>query len=136
MDSLCCELAGVIPEKICCLEPHRAIHREFLLGGAKCLFYGISHYKKNSRGTRQSTAASSRTQQIPHWEVLVEESAGSLELSLPALSSYQYVHGNFNRETLEVSERGLRGSARGAKLEKQKNDRGDKKTRGFRFLRP
>ena len=46
------------------------------------------------------------------------------------------MHGNFNRETLEVSERGLRGSARGAKLEKQKNERGDKKTRGFSFLRP
>ena len=69
----------------------------------------------------------SRTQQILHSEVVVEESAGSLELSLPALSSYQYVHGNFNRETLEVSERGLRGSARGAKLEKQKNERVDKK---------
>ena len=44
-----------------------------------------------------------------------------------ALSSYKDVHGNFNRETLEVSERGLRGSARGAKLEEQKNERGDKK---------
>ena len=44
--------------------------------------------------------ASSRTQQILHSEVLVEDSAGSLELSLPALSSYQYVHGNFkSRDT-------------------------------------
>ena len=56
MDSLCCELGGVIPEKICCLEAHGAIHREFLPGGAKCLFYGISHHKKNSKGTRQLTA--------------------------------------------------------------------------------
>ena len=70
--------------------------------------------------------ASTRSQQVLHSEVLVEESAGSLELTLPALSSYQFVHGNFNRKTLEVSERGLRGSARGAKLEKQKNERGDK----------
>ena len=29
-------------------------------------------------------------------QALVEESAGSLELSLPALSSYQFVHGSFN----------------------------------------
>ena len=79
--------------------------------------------------------ASSRTQQILHSDVLVEESAGSLELTLRALWSYQFVHGNFNRKTLEMPERGLRGSARGAKLEKQKNERGDKKL-GFRFLRP
>ena len=77
----------------------------------------------------------SRTQQILRSEVLVEDSAGSLELSLPALSSYQYVHGILNRETLEVSERRLRSSARGAKLEKQKK-KGGTKTRGFRFLRP
>ena len=29
-------------------------------------------------------------------QALVEESAESLELSLPALSSYQFVHGSFN----------------------------------------
>ena len=48
MDSLSCELVGVNPEKICCLEAHGAIHREFLLGAAKFLFYSTSHHKKNS----------------------------------------------------------------------------------------
>ena len=53
--------------EICCLEGHSAICLEFLLGGMKSLFQGISPPQE----------ASSRTQQILHSEVLVEDSAGT-----------------------------------------------------------
>ena len=90
MDFLSCELVGLNPEKFCCLEVHSAIYRELLLGGAKCLFHGIQEKLKRCPPSR--LRASSRTQQVLHLEVSVEESPGSLELTLPALSSYQFVH--------------------------------------------
>ena len=44
-DFLSCKLVGVSwanPGEFCCFEAHGGICLEFLLGGAKCLYYGIS----------------------------------------------------------------------------------------------
>ena len=69
---------------------------------------------------------SSRTQQVLHSEALVEESAGSLELSLPALSSYQFVHGSFNDRHWRCPDEGSGAAQEAPSLRSRKRKGGQK----------
>ena len=78
-------------------------------------FTGFLRHSKNSRGTRQSLRASSRTKEVLHSCCLVEDIPEKSELTLPTLVQYRYVPGSvLHKGHLRCQNGGLRDSAGGA----------------------
>ena len=105
-------------EKICCLEAHGAIHREFLLGGAMRILRHFRPQEILKRYPPLDCGLMAHTTNPPLGGLSrgVRRELGVVLACLVVVPvrAWRCQHG------------GLRGSARGAKLEKQKNE-GEKK---------